>query len=148
MLQRLPANESPVRIVLEQARQQVRGGVAPEGLHRDEVGDGSLGPLRELGVVIRQAVHAVPIRLGIRRAPALEDLDQLIDVGPAREQGQARRHLGEDAPHGPDVDSRRVALGAEQQLRRAVPEGDDLVGVGAVWEAGEPGESEVGEFEG
>ncbi|KAL7547619.1 hypothetical protein ACHAWF_010900 [Thalassiosira exigua] len=148
MLQRLPTHDPPIRVVLQQARQQVGHVVAPQRLHRDEVRDRPLRPLRKLRVVMREPIDAVPVRGGIGRAPSLEDLDELVDVGSAREEGQARRHLGEDAPHAPDVDGRGVAGGAEEELGGAVPQRDDFVGVGAVGEAGEAGESEVREFEG
>ena len=147
MLHRLPTDDPPVGIVLQQRRQQVRGVVAPQRLHRHEVRDRPLRPLGKLRVEVRQPVHAVPVRARVRRPPPLEDLDELVDVRPAREEGEAGGHLGEDAPDGPDVDGGRVAGRAEEELGGAVPEGDDLVGVGTVGEAGEAGEAEVGEFE-
>ena len=59
----------------------------------------------------------------------------------------AHRHLREDAPHGPHVDGGRVVAGAEEDLRSAVPERDDLVRVGAHGDAEGAREAEVGELE-
>lgn len=148
VLQRLPADDSPVRVVLQQRREQVRSGVAPQRLPRHEVRDRPLRPLGKLRVEVRQPVHAMPVAGGIGRSPSLKDLDELVDVGPSREERQAGGHLGEDAPHGPDVNGGGVARRAEKELGGAVPEGDDLVGVGPIGEPGEAGEAEVSELEG
>lgn len=148
MLKRLPTNDSPIRIILQQRRQQIRGIIAPQRLHRHEVGDRPLRPLGKFRIVMRQPVHPVPIGIRIGRPPPLEDFDELIDVGSAGEEGQAGGHFGEDASDRPDVDGGGVAGCAEEEFGGAVPEGDDLVGVGSVGEAGEAGEAEIGEFEG
>ena len=52
-------------------------------------------------------------------------------------------HFGEDAAYGPDVDRRRILLGSEEDLRRSVPEGDNLVCVGLDWESKGSGETEI-----
>ena len=57
-------------------------------------------------------------------------------------------HFREDAAEAPDVDGGGVGLGAEEDLWRAVPERDDLVGVGADGEGEGAGEAEVGELDG
>ena len=77
VLQRLTTHNPPVRIVLQQARQHIRGGAAPQRLLRDEVRDRPLRPFREFRIVMRQPVHAVPVGVRIGRAPALEDFDEL-----------------------------------------------------------------------
>mmetsp|Transcript_39919 Transcript_39919/g.85046 ORF Transcript_39919/g.85046 Transcript_39919/m.85046 type:complete len:383 (-) Transcript_39919:4-1152(-) len=148
MLQRLPTHNPPVRIVLQQLCQQVGRVATPQRVHRHEVSDRPFRPLRKLWVVVRQPVHAVPVRVGIGRTPPLENFDELVDVRPAWEEGETGGHLGEDAADGPDVDGGGVAGGAEEEFGGAVPEGDDLVGVGSVREAGEAGEAEVCEFQG
>ena len=57
-------------------------------------------------------------------------------------------HFREDAAEAPDVDGGGVGLGAEEDLWCAVPERDDLVGVGADGEGEGAGEAEVGELDG
>jgi hypothetical protein len=73
---------------------------------------------------------------------------QLLDLGLAGHDGLAGEQLGEDAPGAPEVDGDAVLGGAEQELRRAVPERDDAAGhglaLGGVEGGGEP---EVGDPE-
>lgn len=59
-------------------------------------------------------------------AGAPEDLEQLVDLRVPWEQRPLVHHLRKDAAHGPDVDGGRVVAGAQQDLRRAVPEGHHL----------------------
>jgi len=103
-------------------------------------------PLGETGLEVREGGDAGPLGLG-RGAEHAEDLEDLVDLAVAREQGLARRHLREDAPHAPHVDARAVLPAAEQDLRRPVPERDDFVGVGAQRDAEGAGQAEVGELE-
>ena len=56
-------------------------------------------------------------------------------------------HFGEDAADGPDVDAGGVELGAEQDFGRFVPQGDDLVGVGAQRDAEGARQSKVGQLQ-
>jgi hypothetical protein len=67
--------------------------------------------------------------LGKRDAP--EDLEDLVNLGITSEQRLARAHLGEDAADGPHINTSRVLAATEQNLRRTVPQRDDLVGVSA-----------------
>ena len=103
-------------------------------------------PLGETRLEVREGRDAGPLRLG-GRAEDAEDLEDLVDLAVAREERLARRHLRVDAADTPHVDARAVLPAAEQDLRRAVPERDDLVGVGAEGHAEGPREPEVGEFE-
>ena len=84
-------------------------------------------PLREL-VPVAQARDARPDALA-GRAEQLEDVQQLLQLGVAREQRLLARELGEDGAHGPHVHGRGVVAPAQQNLRRAVPQRDDLVRV-------------------
>jgi hypothetical protein len=70
---------------------------------------------------------AAPVVVG-RRAAEFEDLVDLLDLGAALEHGAARVQLREDAPRAPEVDGGCVRRGAEQELRRAVPERDHAAG--------------------
>ena len=81
------------------------------------------------------------------RAHQPEDLLELVFVRRAGEERAACVHLGHDAAGGPDVDGGVVGAGAEKDVRRAVPEGDDLVGEGVDGDAKGAGEAEVSEFE-
>jgi hypothetical protein len=78
---------------------------------------------------------------------APENLEDFVNLGIAREQGLARAHLGEDAADGPHVDACRVLATAEQDFGRAIPQGDDLVRVGAQGHAKGAGETKIGELE-
>lgn len=148
MLQCLPTNNPPVRIILQQARQQIRRISTSQRLHRNKVRNRSLRPLWKLRIVMRQSIHSVPVGVWIRRSPPLKDFDELIDIRPAREERQARGHFREDAPHAPNVHGGRVARSSEEEFRSTVPQGNDLICVGAVGQAGKAGEAKVGQFEG
>ena len=59
----------------------------------------------------------------------LEDQVQLVlDCG-AREEGAAAGHLVENASHAPHINGGGVLGGAEQHVRRSVPQGHHLVAV-------------------
>lgn len=60
-----------------------------------------------------------------------EDLEDLVNLGIAREERLAGTHLGEDAADGPHVNAGGVLASTEQDLRGAVPQSNDLVGVSA-----------------
>lgn len=53
---------------------------------------------------------------------ALEDLEYLVNLRIAGEQGLSRAHLGEDAADRPHVDAGRVLPAAQEDLGGAVPE--------------------------
>lgn len=53
-------------------------------------------------------------------------LEDLVDLGITGEKGLAGAHFRKNAAHGPHVDACRVLPTAEQNLRRAVPQRDDL----------------------
>eukprot|EP00964_Phaeocystis_antarctica_P128970 scaffold92794_cov54-Phaeocystis_antarctica.AAC.4 len=63
------------------------------------------------------------------RAEQLEDAVDLVKLAAARQQRLAQHQLGEDAAERPHVQRRPVGQAAEQQLGRAVPQGDHHVRV-------------------
>ena len=103
-------------------------------------------PLRERRFEVWEGSDTRPLRLR-RRAQDSEDLENLVNLAVSREQWLARRHLREDAPDTPHVDSRAVLAATKQDLGRTVPECDDFVGVSAERDAEGAGETEVGELE-
>ncbi len=150
-------------VVDEHHLEQVEAGVVEVGA---EGGVGVAHPLGERGLEVGVAGHAGPDVLGRGAEEAAgelelawvhgacsdtdnlpEDLEDLVNLGVAREQGLAGAHLGKDAADRPHVDAGGVLAAAEQNLRGAVPEGDDLVGVGAQGDAERAGQAEVGELE-
>jgi len=82
-----------------------------------------------------------------RRAEQLEDEVELLELVAAGQDGLAQQQLGQDAAGGPEVDGGPVLRGAEEQLRRPVPEGDDPVGVLLVLVVKRPRQTEIGELE-
>ena len=77
----------------------------------------------------------------------LEDVQQLLNLGLAREHGRLSDELREDAPDGPHVHRGGVQRGSQEDLRGAVPQRDDLVGVGLERNAERPAQSEVRDLE-
>ncbi len=55
-----------------------------------------------------------------------EDAEQLVNLGVTVEQRLLGEHLGKDASNGPDVHGPGVASAAQEDLRGAVPQGDNL----------------------
>jgi len=128
------AYDAMVRVVLKDVREQSGCIARSEGLERYDVRNLMLPPLGKLGIVIRQPIQRRP-GFWRRRATSLEYLEQLIDVGPTSKQRNAGRHLGKDTPHGPHIDGGRIAIGTQEQLRRPIPQCDDLIRVRAVGQA-------------
>jgi hypothetical protein len=89
---------------------------------------------------------AAPVVVG-RGAAELEDLVDLLHLGAPLQYGAARVELGEDAPRAPEVHGGRVRGGAQQQLRRAVPERDHAAGHRRRRRREEVGEAEVRDLE-
>jgi hypothetical protein len=77
-----------------------------------------------------------------------EDGEQLLDFRLAAEERASDDHFGEDASDAPRVYSRGVALGAEEDFWRAVPERDDVVGVFGDGEGEDASQSKVCELDG
>jgi len=134
VLQRRLTNDAPIGIVLEDLQQEVGSVPRSQRLDGHDIRDRMLPPLRELMVPVREAGQGGP-GVRSRSPPALEDFEQLVDVGSTGEKRDARRHLSEDAADRPHVYRRRVAVGAQQKLRSAVPQGHHLVCVRSIGQA-------------
>ena len=65
-------------------------------------------------------VHCVLTNL-LQRPQHLADLEDLVHLTGAGEQGSEGVELGHDAAHCPEVDGGAVGGGSQQYLRRAVP---------------------------
>lgn len=73
----------------------------------------------------------------------------LIQLRVSSHDGPVRKQFGDHAAHAPHVDSGIVFRRAQKEFRRAVPAGDDLVGIFAVrvLNVQGPSETKVGDFE-
>ena len=76
-----------------------------------------------------------------------EDLEELVNFGISGEEGSLRDHLDENCANGPNIDGRGICLGAEENLRRPVPEGNNLVGEGSDGRAEGTCKAKVGQLE-
>ena len=78
-------------------------------------------------ILYNQTKHLVPIvHQYLTSTSHLVDLAELMEVALAREDRKPQQELRRDAAHRPDVHAGAVGLGAEEELRTAVPAGDDL----------------------
>ena len=146
--------DSLLRVVDEELREQIVSLLAERaGRHRGVAtlaAQGSPVPLLERGCRPERAasgrseiLQLAVLRLVDKTGPALlgghaEDLDDLLQLVPlerhrllpvhlgllALEDRTEAEELGEDAAHGPHVNGRGVVLASQQELRRAVPDGD------------------------
>ena len=55
-----------------------------------------------------------------------EDAEELVNLRVSSKERPLADHLGEDAAGTPHIHCDRVLLRAKEDLRRAVPQGDDL----------------------
>lgn len=76
-----------------------------------------------------------------------EDLKDLVNLRITREKRLARAHLGEDATNRPHIDSGRILTTTKENLGSAVPQGDDLMGVGAKGDTEGAGETKIRQLE-
>lgn len=103
-------------------------------------------PLGESRLEVRVRSHTRPNLLGGRSQEA-ERLENLVNFRVAREKRLAGTHLGKDGSYGPHVDTSRVLATTKQDLGGAVPQGDDLVGVGAQGDTEGAGKTEIRQLE-
>lgn len=143
VLQGVCGGDAHLGAELEHAVEEVEADLVDLGQDQAEILGGVDG---EVALVLWELGDAGPRALR-GRAHQAEDLLQLVLVGGAGEQRAARVHLGHDAAGGPDVDAGVVGAAAEQDVRGAVPQGDDLVGEGVDGDAKGAGEAKVGELE-
>ena len=55
----------------------------------------------------------------------------MLELGFPGEEGRGEEEFAKDAARGPEVDGGGVVHGGEEELRGAVPDGDDAGGEGA-----------------
>lgn len=140
------------------ALQGLGGGAAGGGVEGEERGEQGERGQREEGDLVdhgglvrprraegRRQPHLPPVVVG-RGAAEGEDPGELLDLGSSRHERPAGEHLGEEAAGAPEVDADAVVGGAEEELRGAVPEGDDAAGERAA-AAVVVGEAEVADLE-
>ncbi len=80
-------------------------------------------------------------------AECFEDEEELVDLAVARKERLLRGELGHDAAQGPDVNSGAVVFLAEEDFRGAVPQCDDLFGVGVEGDVEGTSETEIGDLD-
>lgn len=113
---------------------------------RDGLGERGLPPDGESTVPVLELRHTRPDIFG-RRTELPEDLEELVDLGIAREEWAFRDHLDEDRTDGPNIDRWGVRLAPEQDFRWTVPQRDDLMREGADGWAERTCQTEVGKLE-
>ena len=80
----------------------------------------------QLRLVKRKLFEPWPFLLG-RCSSADEDLLKLLLLVLAHEEGHAGHDLSKNAPNGPHVNTSRVVLASQQNVRRTVPKRHNLV---------------------
>jgi hypothetical protein len=103
-------------------------------------------PFRETGLKVGEGCHTRPVGVGGCTKDA-EDLEDLVDLRVAREEWLASSHLGEDAANRPHVNTSGVLAATKQNFRRAVPEGDNFVGVSAERDTKSASKTEIGKLQ-
>lgn len=103
-------------------------------------------PLGETGLEVGQVDDVRPYGL-CRRAERAEDLENLVDLAVAREDGLAVAHFGKDAADRPDVDACAVLFPAEEHFGGTVPQGDDLVCIGPERHAEGSGKTKIAQLQ-
>ena len=106
---------------------------------------GNASKLREGRLEVWQLQGVRPVVL-VGRTQDLEDFEDLIDLAVSHEERLLLSHLSEDAPSGPEIDSERVVLLAQENLRAPVPQRYHLVRVRLDWQPKGPCQTEVGQF--
>ena len=121
--------DSPVGIEFEHLVEQVQGRAGNEGkLFADTAPVGLFGLER---VPERQLDDRRPDGR-TRSATGARDQIELLHFLRGLKDGFLEEELAEDAAAGPDVDGRAIALLAEKQFGRSVPQRDDFIGVGSL----------------
>mmetsp|Transcript_102923 Transcript_102923/g.320739 ORF Transcript_102923/g.320739 Transcript_102923/m.320739 type:complete len:253 (-) Transcript_102923:374-1132(-) len=119
------SRDSLVREILEHLREQVNSGGVEVGHYMTPW---LLLVPREVGLPVRQLGNRGPVLLRWR-SEDLEDLEQLIVISVAGEEGPAVDHFCKDAANAPDVHGSGVFSRAHEHIGRTVPQSDHLVGV-------------------
>ena len=100
-------------------------------------------PLREGNFHLRQLADALPQAVVAGRTKALEDLEDLADLALTVEQRLPMGQLVQNAADRPHVNTGRVHFATEQDLRRTVPERDNLMCIALEWKAERTSQAEV-----
>mmetsp|Transcript_36102 Transcript_36102/g.93777 ORF Transcript_36102/g.93777 Transcript_36102/m.93777 type:complete len:558 (-) Transcript_36102:101-1774(-) len=143
VLQRVERRDALAGLVHQHALQQVQ---AQRVQHGQRAGQRLRAPLGEVVLEVRELAHVGPRGL-VGGAQHAEDVEDLVDLAVAGEERAAADHLRKDAADGPDVNRRGVVLGAQEDLGRAVPQRDHLVGVRAHGDAEGAREAKVRQLE-
>lgn len=154
VLEHLLCGRPLVRIEGEQGIEQrgAGGGEAGELCADDGArGEGGGGLLLLLGQTqgagVGQAAKGGPGLVG-GEAAQLKDFGYLVDLVGALQEGLAGNELAKDAADGPHVDGGGVGARAEEELRAAVPQGDDELGEFGRWKLADvAGHAKVCDFE-
>ena len=92
--------------------------------------DAGAPPVREVEFNMGILIPLEPLQdVLLGRAEHVVDLVDLVELVLAREQGEQRKDLEEDAAHAPHVHLVVVVALGEQALGRPVPPGGDVLGV-------------------
>jgi len=113
---------------------------------RHQFGKGRLVPLWEAAVPILELRDARPDIFG-GRPQLTKYLEELVDFRVSGKQGALGDHLDKDGPDRPDIHGGSVRLGAQQDLRRPVPEGHHFVCQGANGRTKGTGQAEISQLE-
>ena len=134
MLQRLLHRDALARVEHQHALNQVDGQRVRLGVEAREGHAGGVGQGADVAARLLAGDEVQVVLVG--RADEVDDELELVDVVLAGEQRLAAQQLREDAAHGPHVDGEGVLVAGEQQLGRAVPPRDDVLGHEALLGAG------------
>ena len=96
--------------------------------------------------VVRKALDLRPI-IHPRAAQEIEDLQQLVILVRPAEDGLPQDELAQNAPNGPDVQAEGVHGRSQKQLRRSIPERDDVGGDATERVAHQAHQSEIGHLQ-
>ena len=139
MLERVLSRDTTIGIVYKHLLEQVETLRAQARYMNTQI---FLLELREVRSVALQVLDAGPL---IRRRCShdLENLDELIFLVLAREQGLPGHNLSEDAANRPNVDRRVVVLRAHENVRSAIPQRHNLVRKVLDWDAEGASQTEI-----
>lgn len=100
----------------------------------------------EVGLVLGELADAGPRALR-RSAHQAENALELVLIGSTGEERATCVHLGHDATCGPDINAGVVRAATEQDVRRTVPQRDDLVGKGVDGNSKSAGKAKISELQ-
>lgn len=101
----------------------------------------------EGGLVVRETGDTGPAVVG-GGTMEVEDFEDLINFRITHEEGLLLDHFSEDATDGPDVNTERVLLLAQENFRGSIPESFDFVGQSLDGDTKSSGKTEISELDG